>query len=74
MEMEALKYVGAGIASFGMLGAAIGVGLIFAAFLNGAARNPAAANENLVRALIGAALAEAMGILSFLIVIFLLFV
>ena len=43
MEAEAAKYIGAGLATFGMLGAALGVGNIFASFLTGALRNPSAA-------------------------------
>ena len=41
MEAEAAKFIGAGLACLGMLGAAIGVGNIFGSFLQGAMRNPA---------------------------------
>jgi len=34
------KLIGGGIATIGLGGAAIGVGLVFAAYLNGVARNP----------------------------------
>ncbi len=74
MELEALKYLGAGLAAFGMLGAAIGVGSIFAAILNGIARNPAAEPKLAKYVYVGAGLAEAMGIFSFVIAILLLFV
>ena len=43
--MEGLNYVGAGLACLAMLGAAIGVGNIFAAYLDGAMRNPSAAPQ-----------------------------
>jgi F-type H+-transporting ATPase subunit c len=44
MDATAAKYIGAGLACLGMLGAAIGVGIIFGNFLsNGAMRNPSAA-------------------------------
>ncbi len=36
MEAEAAKYIGAGLACFGMAGAAIGVANIFSNFLSGA--------------------------------------
>jgi len=74
MEIEAAKMIGAGIACFGMAGAAIGVGMIFSSFLGGALRNPSAAQDNFSSALIGGALAEALGIFSFLIAILMLFV
>ncbi len=74
MELEVLKFVGAGLATLGMLGAAIGVGMVFAAFLNGLARNPSAENKLRTNAFIGAALAEAMGIFAFIVALVLLFV
>ena len=40
-----LKYVGAGLATLGMIGAAIGVGNIFSSFLDAAMRNPSAAPQ-----------------------------
>ncbi len=74
MDAEAAKYIGAGLACFGMLGAAIGVGNIFGSFLEGSLRNPSASKEQFTNALIGAALAEALGIFSLLIAILLIFV
>jgi len=38
MEAEAAKYIGAGIACFGMAGAGIGVGNLFSNYLAGALR------------------------------------
>lgn len=67
MEYEALKFVGAGLTTLGMLGAAIGVGNVFTAMLNGVARNPSAENKMAKYAFIGAALAEAMGLFAFVI-------
>lgn len=74
MELESLKFLGAGLAAFGMLGAAIGVGNIFAAMLNGIARNPAAEPKLAKYVYVGAGLAEAMGIFSLVIAVLLLFV
>jgi F-type H+-transporting ATPase subunit c len=71
MDAEAAKLIGAGIACIGMGGAGIGVGIIFGNFLSGALRNPAAASAQFTNALIGAALAEGLGIFSFLIAILL---
>jgi F-type H+-transporting ATPase subunit c len=74
MDPTVGKYIGAGLAALGMGLAAMGVGNIFGNFLSGALRNPSAADGQFTRALIGAALAEGLGIFSFVVVIFLLFV
>ena len=68
------KYIGAGMATFGMLGAAIGVGLIFAAALQGIARNPSKEGAIKGFALLGMALAEFMGLLAFVVAILILYV
>lgn len=73
MDMMALKYIGVGLMAFGMLGAAIGVGNIFASLLNSIARNPSAADQLQRMALIGAGLAEAMGLFAFVIAMLLIF-
>lgn len=68
-----LKYIAVGLTSIGMLGAAIGVGMIFASLLNGVARNPSAEPQMMKGAFIGAALAEAMGLFAVVIAFLLLF-
>ena len=73
MEVITFKFIGAGIMAFGMLGAAIGVGNIFSALLNAIARNPSASDQLQRMALIGAGLAEAMGLFSFVIAMLLIF-
>lgn len=74
MEYEALKFVGVGLLSLGMLGAAIGVGNIFAAMLNGLARNPAAESKLAKYIYVGAGLAEAMGLFAMVLAFILIFV
>ncbi len=71
MDWVAAKYIGAGLAAIGSGAAAIGVGLIFGNFVNGALRNPSAAAGQFTNAIIGAALAEGLGIFAFLIAILL---
>ena len=73
MEAEAAKYIGAGLATFGMLGAALGVGNIFSSFLAGALRNPSAAQGQFGNLIFGFAVTEALGIFSLLIALLLLF-
>ncbi len=67
------KYIGAGLAAIGMGGAGIGVGTIAGNFLAGALRNPAAAQGQTPMLFVGIALAEALGIFSFLVALLLLF-
>ena len=73
MEAEAAKFIGAGLATLGMIGAGIGVGNIFGNFLNGALRNPSAADGQFARLIFGFAVTEALGIFSLLIALLLLF-
>ena len=69
-----LTYVGAGLATLGMIGAAIGVGHIFGSFHDAAVRNPSAAPHQTGNLFIGMALSEALGILSFLVAILILYI
>ena len=73
MDAEGLKYVGVGLTAFAMLGAAIGVGNIFAAMLNGIARNPASESKMSKYVFIGAGLSEAMGLFALVIAFIILF-
>lgn len=73
MEMEAAKYIGAGLASMALIGAGIGIGILFGQYLSGALRNPSAADGQFARLLIGAALAEATGLFGFVIALIILF-
>ncbi len=69
-----LKYVGAGLATLGMIGAAIGVGNIFGSFLEAAMRNPSAAPQQSGNLFLGMALAEALGLFAFVVSMIILFV
>jgi F-type H+-transporting ATPase subunit c len=73
MELESLKYIGVGLSSIAMFGAAIGIGNIFYALINGISRNPGTEEKLMKGAFIGAGLAEAMGLFAFLISLLLLF-
>lgn len=58
-----LEPIGKGLLAIGALGSAIGVANIFSAYLTGVARNPEAKSFMFGHAIIGAALAELMGLL-----------
>jgi F-type H+-transporting ATPase subunit c len=74
MELEVIKYIGAGLMAFGMLGAAIGIGLIFGNAAAGVARNPNAAPQIQKVAIFGTVFAELMGLLAFVGIFIILFV
>lgn len=73
MDAEAAKFIGAGLAAIGTGAAAIGLGILFSQFLNGALRNPAAADSQLPNLIFGFAVTEALGIFAFLVALLLLF-
>ena len=74
MDAEAAKFIGAGLATLGMIGAGIGVGNIFGNFVAGALRNPSAADGQQGRLFIGFAAAELLGLLAFVVSMILIFV
>ncbi len=67
------KYIGAGLATMGLGGAGVGVGIVAGNFLSGALRNPSAAPGQTANLFVGIAFAEALGIFSFLIALLLMF-
>lgn len=73
MDLINLKFIAVGFMAIGMAGAAVGVGRIFESLLASIARNPSATNQLQRFAFIGAGLAEAMGLFSFVIAMLLLF-
>ncbi len=73
MDVEAAKMIGAGLACSALIGAGVGIGLIFGNYLNGALRNPAAAPQQFTNLLLGFALAEATGLFGLVIALVILF-
>ena len=63
----AAKSVGAGLAAIGLTGAGIGIGLIFAALIQGVARQPAVTGPLFSYAVLGFALAEATGLFALIV-------
>jgi len=73
MEPASAKLIGAGIAAIGIGISAIGVGNLFGAFLQGALRNPSAADGQFGRLIFGFAVTEALGIFALVVALLLLF-
>ena len=62
--LMAAKLIGAGLATIALAGAAVGVGLIFAALIQGTSRNPSLRKELFNTAILGFALTEALGLFA----------
>lgn len=71
--LQAAKYIGAGLASFGLSGAGVGIGLVFAALINGTARNPSLRGSLFSLTIMGFALCEAIGLFSLMLSFLLLY-
>ena len=69
----AAKYLGAGLATIGLTGAGIGIGVIFSALILGISRNPSLKDELFKMAILGFALTEAIALFVLMIVFLLLF-
>lgn len=69
----AAKYIGAGVAACGLIGAAIGIGLVFAALINSVSRNPSIKNNLFSYAILGFSLAEATGLFALMVAFIILF-
>ncbi len=67
MDNTAYALLGAGIAMIGALGAGIGLGLLFSAWISAVARNPAAAPKFSTIGYIGFAATELVLLLCFVI-------
>jgi F-type H+-transporting ATPase subunit c len=72
--LQASQKVGAGLATFGLAGAGVGIGLIFSSFIRGIARNPTLREELFRAAILGFALTEAVALFSLMIAFLILFV
>ena len=72
--VEVSKNIGMGSAAVGLTGAGIGIGLVFAALLNGVARNPAMRGQLFSYAILGFAFVEAIGLFDLMIALMAKFV
>jgi F0F1-type ATP synthase membrane subunit c/vacuolar-type H+-ATPase subunit K len=72
--VEVSKNIGMGTAAVGLTGAGIGIGLVFAALLNGVARNPALRGQLFSYAILGFAFVEAIGLFDLMVALMAKFV
>lgn len=73
MLIQAAQKIGAGLATMGLIGAGIGIGVIFAALLYGISRNPTLKEDLFKTAIFGFALTEAIALFSLMIAFLILF-
>ena len=71
--LTAAKYIGAGLACSGLIGAGIGIGSVFSSLISSTARNPQVRNQIFGYAILGFALAEATGLFSLMIAFLVLY-
>jgi F-type H+-transporting ATPase subunit c len=75
MDAEVMKMLAVGLtAGLGLMGPALGLGLIGFSALQGLARNPEARGPIMTNMILVAALCEAIGIYAFIAVILLIFI
>jgi len=67
------KLIGAGLATIGLVGAGMGVGVVFGSLINAVSRNPSVKGELFRYAILGFALTEAVGLLALMMSFLILF-
>jgi F-type H+-transporting ATPase subunit c len=73
MLLQAAQKIGAGLSTFGLAGAGIGIGIIFGSLIIGSARNPGLKEDLFKYAILGFALTEAIALFSLMITLLILF-
>jgi F-type H+-transporting ATPase subunit c len=71
--VSSAKLIGSGLATIGVLGSAIGIGLIFGALIIAVARNPSLKDQLFSLAMLGFALTEAIALFALMIAFIILF-
>ena len=73
MEIESARLIGAGLATIGVAGAGVGLGIIFGQYVSGSMRNPAAAPKVFGNVLLGFALTEAVALYALVMAFLIMF-
>lgn len=72
--LEVSKILGTGIATTGLIGAGVGIGVVFGALILGVARNPSMKSQLFSYAILGFAFSEATGLFALMMAFLLLYV
>jgi len=70
---QSAKLIGAGLATIGVLGSGIGIGVVFGALVQGVARNPSLKQQLTSITILGFALSEAVALFALMIALLILF-
>jgi F-type H+-transporting ATPase subunit c len=70
---EATKLIGAGLATIGVAGSGVGIGIVFAALITGYSRNPSLKQQLFGYAVIGFALSEAVALFALMVAFLILY-
>jgi F-type H+-transporting ATPase subunit c len=73
MLVQLAQKIGAGLSTFGLAGAGVGIGYIFGSLIIGTSRNPGLKEEMFRYAILGFALTEAIALFSLMIAFLILF-
>jgi F-type H+-transporting ATPase subunit c len=71
--LEMGKFIGAGLATIGLVGAGIGVGSVFASLISAIARNPSLKQQLFGVAILGFAVTEALALFALMIAFLILY-
>ena len=72
--VQAAKIIGTGLATTGLIGAGVGIGVVFGALILGVARNPSLRGQLFSYAILGFAFSEATGLFALMMAFLLLYV
>lgn len=72
--LQAAKIIGTGLATTGLIGAGVGIGIVFGALIIGVARNPTLSGRLFNYAILGFAFSEATGLFALMMAFLLLYV
>ena len=71
--LEMGKFIGAGLATIGLVGAGVGVGSVFASLISAIARNPSLKQQLFGVAILGFAVTEALALFALMIAFLILY-
>jgi F-type H+-transporting ATPase subunit c len=72
--LQSAKVIGAGLATIGVAGAGIGIGIVFGLFMSSYARNPSLKSELFSYSILGFAFSEATALFALMMALLLLYV
>ena len=72
--VQSAKIIGTGLVTSGLIGAGVGIGLVFGGLIIGVSRNPSLRGQLFSYAILGFALAEATGLFALMMAFLLLYV